>query len=223
LATHVRADWQTSSLGGIQKFGRPRQCPWVPVARPLSRQFAYVGRNDGTVTAQRPRRRGVQTALSAPATTLHRRARLFHLAQGAAYVYGYRRRLQATDFAYTLQRQPGQRLCRVGTAFSYHVDQRHSQRRDAVLLQRRRGVHPEHRSVQERRPGLCVHHRFAGERHVRGRHGYSFMYSTGAGRQLHGVRSPPLPSALVFGESFVGGSEHCQQRRFQQNILAGFH
>src|SRR5947207_7758250 len=80
--------------------------------------YAYAGRNDGTVSLYGTVGVQYNGFVSAGNYSYIGGPGLFHLAQGAASVYGYSAG-QATDFAYHYAANAGSAFVVSGTAFSY--------------------------------------------------------------------------------------------------------
>ena len=139
---------------------------------------------------------------------------------------------QASDFAYhysaNSKRQP--RASRASRSATVDTDQ-NPQRptmRHAILLQCRRRLPPEHRRFQAPRPGL---HRVFSMDDLRGqtathglrrrRHTVRHVQSRTATAACHEFDAA-YGSALIYAQSFVGGTDTAVNNAYSINIITGF-
>ena len=185
--------------------------------------YAYVGRNDGTVYLYGTAGVAYNGFVSAGNYSYMEGPGYFHEAQGATSVYGYSAG-QASDFAYHYAANPGSAFVVSGTAFSYMstTDQNpnagnatQSFFNVAVGFLQNTGV--------SKNPGadLAYFIDSPGNDTFVGGTAYSYMY----------IPAPPSPYAefdaaygfaLVYAQSFVGGTDTAFNYDPAHNIEAGF-
>jgi hypothetical protein len=215
-----RAD---AGVGAVSKFaainGNPAAYTFVAL-RGFPISYAYVGRNDGTVQLFGTAGFQYNGFVSAGNYSYIGGPGLFHLAQGAASVYGYSAG-QATDFAYHYSANPGSSFVVSGVAFSYMSTT------DTVngVTQPyfNEGIGFTLNTAVSKNPGKDFAYiidspatdTFVGQTTL------SYMFSTDASGNFTEFDAA-YAFALVFGQSFVGGVDTAANNDPSHNILVGF-
>jgi hypothetical protein len=181
--------------------------------------YAYVGRNDGTVTLYGTAGVAYNGFVSTGNYSYIGGPGLFHLAQGASSVYGYSAG-QAADFAYHYSANPGSAFVVSGTAFSYMSTM------DTVG-----GVTQPYFNVGvgflintgvSKNPGQDYAYIIdsPGNDTFVGGTAYSYMYIQNPGGSFAELDTA-YAFALVYAESFVGGTDTAINGDAGKNILGG--
>jgi subtilase family serine protease len=184
--------------------------------------YAYVGRNDGTVKLYGTAGVAYNGFVSAGNYSYIGGPGLFHLAQGATIVYGYSVG-QPTDFAYQYSANPGSAFVVSGTAFSYMstTDQNPSAN-DATQSYFNVAVGFPVNTGVSKNPGQDYAYIIdsPGNDTFVGGASYSYMYiQNGSGRYTE--LDTAYAFALVYAESFVGGTDTAINGDSSKNILGG--
>jgi hypothetical protein len=147
---------------------------------------------------------------------------LYHEAQGATSVYGYSAG-QPTDFAYQYSANPGSSFVVSGTAFSYMscADQ-NPNANSATQSFFNVGVGFNINTGVSRNPGQDYAYIIdsPGNDTFVGGNAYSYMYIQNAGGTFAELDSA-YAFALVYAESFVGGTDTAINGDPNKNILGG--
>jgi hypothetical protein len=184
--------------------------------------YAYVGRNDGTVSLDGTAGVPYNGFVSAGNYSYIGGPGLYHEAQGATSVYGYSAG-QPTDFAYQYAANAGSAFVVSGVAFSYmSCTDQNPNASHATQAYFNVGVGFSVNTGVSKNPG----HDYAyvidspGNDTFVGGNAYSYMYI-----QNPGGRFPELDTAyafaLVYGETFVGDTDYAYNNAPQHNILGG--
>jgi RHS repeat-associated protein len=183
--------------------------------------YAYVGRGDGVVSLYGTAGVPYNGFVSAGNYSYIGGRGLFHLAQGAAYVYGYGAG-QATDFAYHYAANAGSSFVVSGTAFSYMsaMDTVNSVTQSYFNV----GVGFLINTGVAKNPGQDYAYIIdsPGNDTFVGETARSYMYSTDSSGNFTEFDAA-YAFVLVFGQSFVGGFDTASNGDTIKNILVGFH
>jgi hypothetical protein len=188
--------------------------------------YAYVGRNDGTVSLDGTAGVPYNGFVSAGNYSYIGGPGLFHEAEGAPAVYGYSAGQEA-DFAYHYSVDPGSSFVVSGVAFSYmSTTDRNTGFRGNGLTEPffNVGVGFTQNTGVSKNAGQDYAYIIdspANDAFVGGT-SYSYMYSTNSAGNFTEFDAA-FAFALVFGESFVGGTDTAVNNDPNKNILAGFH
>jgi hypothetical protein len=210
-----------AGAGTIQKDdanGKPN--PFLTLSD-FKTSYAYVGRNDGTVSLYGTAGVPYNGFVSAGNYSYIGGPGLFHLAQGASSVYGYSAG-QLTDFAYHYTANAGSAFVVSGTAFSYvsTTDTVNGVTEPYFNV----GVGFTQNTGVSKNPGRDFAYIIdspANDIFVGGT-AYSFMYSTRADGSFTEFDAA-YAFAIVYGQSFVGGFDIATNGDPNKNILVGFH
>ena len=182
--------------------------------------YAYVGRADGTALLYGSTGVQYNGFVSAGNYSYIGGPGFFHEVQGAPSVYGYSAGL-ATDFAYHYAANPGSAFVVSGTAFSYMstTDTVNGVTQAYFNV----GVGFSQNTGVSKNPGQDYAYIIdsPGNDTFVGGTPYSYMYSTDA----NGVFTEfdaAYAFTLVYGQSFVGGTDTAVNNDPTKNILVGF-
>jgi hypothetical protein len=186
--------------------------------------YAYVGRNDGTVSLYGTAGAAYNGFVSAGNYSYIGGPGLFHLAQGATSVYGYSAG-QPTDFAYQYSANPGSAFVVSGVAFSYMscTDQNPSSN-NATQPYFNVGVGFLVNTGVSENPGLDIAYVIdsPGNDTFIGGSAFSYMYIQNADGSFAELDTA-YSFALVDAQSFVGGFDTAVNNDPTKNIVFGFH
>jgi hypothetical protein len=181
--------------------------------------YAYVGRNDGSALLYGTAGVPYNGFVSAGNYSYIGGPGLFHLVQGASSVYGYSAG-QAADFAYQYTANPGSVFVVSGVAYSYMscTDTANGQTRPYFNV----GVGFQLNTGVSKHPGKDFAYIIDSPMNDTfvGGTAYSFMYSTDANGHFTEFDTA-YAFAVIYAESFVGGTDVAMNIDPHHNILAG--
>ena len=223
---------ETISLGSKTDAGVGTILKYDPSGKPFTFltlsgfpiSYAYAGRNDGTVQLYGTAGIAYNGFVSAGNYSYIGGPGLYHEAQGATSVYGYSAG-QATDFAYHYSANAGSAYVVSGTAFSYMSST--DQNPDAAHATQsffNVGVGFGLNTGVSNNPGKDFAYIIdsPGNDTFVGGDAYSYMYSSAANGSYTEFDTA-YAFAVVYGESFVGGTDTATNSDPSKNILVGFH